>query len=845
MTTPATKYLRALLLAVCVCQTTVHTSAQGGTAASSAVHPEIVINPERIRAHVKFLSSDLLEGRGTGQRGGDIAAEYLATQFALNGLKPAGDNGTYFQNVPMVGVRTLPDTTFAFNGPGGKSFEAANRADFVASNESQAETADIDAPIVFVGFGINAPEYGWNDYKTVDLHGKVALLFVNEPSSNRPDFFMGPALTYYGRWTYKFEETARRGALATLIIHRTDLAGYAWDVVRNSLGTERSYLKRDATPKLQAASWIRLELAQRIAGLAGLDLDEMLRRAQMKDFKPQELPVRLKAHVASQLKPFVSKNVLAMLPGADPALARDAVLYTAHFDHLGIDPSLKGDTIYNGALDNATGCGILLELSRAWAETAEPAPRSILFASVTGEEQGLLGSEYLGRHSPVPPGHIMVDMNFDGVPPRGMPEEVEVSGAERTTLYSAVKATARDLHLAIRQEQRPEAGNYYRSDHFSLARVGVPSFSINEGMKFAGHPLQWGEARAIDFEEHRYHQPGDEYSPDMDFTGDAVIAKFGYLVGLAAAVSREPIAWLPGDEFEAARKESQGSSRPPAGPPAAEARVNQASAGEPRANKPSTSAPAQSQAPSTPPGRTPSQAPGAGSASSVQAASAPGDVLDRSRAMYAALRSYADTGTTTTEYRSPGAPAMIERHTFSTLYKAPRQFLFDFQKDPKVGVERFVIWGDGEDFHTWWSATHVHDTFPRGRGAIAFALGSMPTKGSGVLIAPLMFGQGELHGSIADFAVTGGGEIEDVGGRRCYKLVGQVGLAYGSGAVAGARQVAVWIDVETLLVRRVFEDTPVGTGSGITTTITTTFEPQANLAIEDGRFRFAVPPAPK
>jgi Zn-dependent M28 family amino/carboxypeptidase len=547
----------ALLVLVCAGKMAVRSAAQAKTPVSSAVHPEIGINPENIRAHVKFLSSDLLEGRGTGQRGGDLAAEYIATQFALYGLKPAGDNGTFFQDVPMVGVKTLAETTFKFIEASGKSFEAKNMTDFVTNNESQTENADIDAPIVFVGYGINAPEYGWDDYKTVDLHGKVALLFVNEPSSDDPNFFKGKALTYYGRWTYKYEETARRGAVATIIIHRTDLASYGWEVVRNSWGTERSYLKRDATPKLQAASWIQLDVAQKIVGLVGLDLDKLFQRAQMKDFRPLELPIHLKAHIASQLKPFISKNVLAMLPGTNPAIGKEAVLYSAHYDHLGIDPNLKGDNIYNGANDNATGCGILLELARTWAVLPVPAPRSILFASVTAEEQGLLGSEYLGKHSPVPPGKIMMDFNFDDVPPLGTPEEVEVSGAERTTFYPVVKDVARDFHLAIRADPRPEAGHYYRSDHFSLARVGVPSFSINEGMKFLGHPVEWGEEQAKDFTEHRYHQPSDEYSPDMDFTGDAVMARFGFILGLRAAVSPEPIGWVAGDEFEAARKKSQ------------------------------------------------------------------------------------------------------------------------------------------------------------------------------------------------------------------------------------------------------------------------------------------------
>jgi Zn-dependent M28 family amino/carboxypeptidase len=512
---------------------------------------------EKIRAHVKFLSSDLLEGRGTGQRGGDIAAEYIATQFALYGLKPAGDAGTYFQNVPMVGVKTRRDTSFKLVPSSGDSVTLKSLDEFVANNESQAETADIDAPIVFVGYGIKAPEYNWDDYKNYDLRGKVALLFVNEPISDDPKFFKGKALTYHGRWTYKFEETARRGAVATLIVHRTDLASYGWDVVRNSWGTERSYLKRDATPELQAATWISLDTAKKLAAMSGLDLDKLFQQSQSRDFKPIELRVRLQAHVASELRPFISRNVLAMQPGSDPKRSDEAVLYTAHYDHLGIDPNMKGDNIYNGAVDNATGCGILLELARTWSQAKPPAPRSILFAAVTAEEQGLLGSAYLGKHSPVPPAKITLALNYDALPPIGEPEDVEVSGAERTTFYPVVESTAKTLGLTIRPDAHPEAGHYYRSDHFSLARVGIPSFSIGEGLKYKGHDAAWGEAQAKDYVDHHYHNPSDEYRAEWDFRGLAHMAGFGFLLGQNAATSPELQGWQPGDEFEPARKRSQ------------------------------------------------------------------------------------------------------------------------------------------------------------------------------------------------------------------------------------------------------------------------------------------------
>ncbi len=515
-------------------------------------------DPEKIRAHVKYLASDVLEGRGMNQKGSDLAADYIAAQFKSYGLKPAGENGTYFQQVPMVGVRTLPDTTFAFVPNAGGPVQLKPLDDFVTTNERQTESAEIDAPIVFVGYGISAPEYKWDDYKGYDLKGKVALLFVNEPISDDANFFKGKALTYYGRWTYKFEETARRGAIATLIIHREDLASYPWTVVRNSWGGEKSFLKLDGTSKLEAASWIQQDVARKLVSMAGLELDKLFQQAQSRDFKPIPLPINLKAHIVSSVHPFISRNVLAMVQGSDPSKRSEAILYTAHYDHFGIDKTKPtGANIFHGAADNATGCGIILELGRVWAGT-KPAPlRSILFAAVTAEEQGLLGSEYLGKHTSQLPAQPILDLNYDDLPPIGIPEEVEVAGAERTTFYPAVEETAKEFNLTIRPDSRPEAGHYYRSDHFSLGRVGIPAFSISEGMKYKDHDVAWGQAQAKDYVEHRYHQPTDVYEPSMDFRGDALMAEFGYALAKKAAGAPTIPAWLPGDEFAPAQKKRQ------------------------------------------------------------------------------------------------------------------------------------------------------------------------------------------------------------------------------------------------------------------------------------------------
>ncbi len=516
------------------------------------------IDPERIRATVKYLSDDSFEGRGTGQKGGDRAADWIAAQFKSYGLTPAGDNGTYFQNVKFYGVTTDPKQThFAFVPRSGAEVALKFADEYVATDHTHAEKSEIDAPIVYVGYGINAPEYNWDDYKGADLKGKALLMLVNEPPSDDPDFFKGRALTYYGRWTYKFEEAARRGAVAVILIHKTDMASYPWEVVRNSWGGETSLLEDETGPKLQSAGWIQLEVARKLAQSAGMDLDKMLKDANSRSFKPVDLGVRLKATIVTKVRTFASRNVVAKVAGSDRKLKGQAVIYTAHYDHLGIHPNEPGDNIYNGAADNATGCGILLELARAYAGAAQKPARSIFFAAVTAEEQNLLGSRYLGEHPPVPARDISLDLNYDDVQPFGEPEQVVVTGAERTTVGPLVEQVAAAFKMAIQPDDHPEAGHYYRSDHFSMARVGVPAFSVNQGALFKGHDLAWGEEKEQDYLTHRYHQPSDEYRPDMDFTGDAKMTRFGFALGWQVASQPDLAGWLPGDEFEKARKNSQ------------------------------------------------------------------------------------------------------------------------------------------------------------------------------------------------------------------------------------------------------------------------------------------------
>jgi len=538
-------------------------------AQSSAVGPTIAkaessIDPARIREQDKFISDDLFEGRYPGLRGGELAAKYIATQFALEGLKPAGDNGTFFQQVNFVGMKVDPEkTSFVLEPEKGRKETLKFGDDFVVMNQTLTPETMVDAPIVFVGYGASAPEFNWDDYAGVDVKGKVILCIVGDPPSDDPKFFGGKALTYYGRWTYKFEQAARKGAIGVLIIHRTDLASYGWDVVKHSNSGEKTFLRDDANPRLRAASWIQLEVARKLFAMSGLDLDKEFAAAGTRGFKAVELPVRLKATVTSTVRAFQSPNVVAILPGnATHAIAAheipdQAVMYTAHYDHLGFVPGMAGDNIYNGAADNGTGVAMILELARAWAASGLKRPHSVIFGAVTAEEQGLLGSEYLGQHPPVPASQIALDINFDMLLPIGIPQEINVTGAERTSFYPEVEATAKRFHLTIVPDAFPEAGSYYRSDHFSLSRVGIPAFSVDAGTLYEGHDRAWGEARDKDYNEHHYHDFSDNFDPNWDFAGDAKLVRFGMDLGWQVIQAPHTVEWRKGDEFEAARKASE------------------------------------------------------------------------------------------------------------------------------------------------------------------------------------------------------------------------------------------------------------------------------------------------
>jgi Zn-dependent M28 family amino/carboxypeptidase len=517
---------------------------------------EASIDPEKIRAYVRVLADDAMQGRYPGTPGGYMAAAYIAKQFAADGLTPAGDNGTFLQHINFVGMTVRQaETTFSLVPASGAAMPLTFADDYVVWNQRLGAVADIDAPLVFVGYGATAPEFGWDDYAGVDVKGKVVVCIVGDPPSDDPKFFGGKALTYYGRWTYKYEQAARRGAVGALIIHRTDLASYGWDVVKNSNSREKTFLRDDLNPRLEAASWIQLDVARKLFAASGMDLDKEFAAAGQRGFKAVELPVRLQAHIVSDVRPFQSANVVGILRGTNKI--DQAVLYTAHYDHLGMRAGKPGeDNIYNGAVDNGTGSGILLELARAWAASHVALPHSVIFASVTAEEQGLLGSQYLGQHPPVPAAQIALDINYDALAPIGVPREVSVAGAERTTFYPVVERTAKDFKLSVVPDAHPEAGGYYRSDHFSLSRVGIPAFSVDPGTLWAGHDRAWGEVQAKDYNDNRYHNVTDNYEPGMIFTGEALMARFGMDLGWSVINAKTTVEWKAGDEFEAARKAS-------------------------------------------------------------------------------------------------------------------------------------------------------------------------------------------------------------------------------------------------------------------------------------------------
>jgi Zn-dependent M28 family amino/carboxypeptidase len=515
-----------------------------------------------LSADDRFLASDLLEGRGPGTRGDELAMQYIADQFTGAGLKPGAADGTFFQKIALLGMTlNSSNSSVSFRKEGATAMGPLKYLEeFVATNPSQTEVSALDSEVIFVGHGVVAPEYRWDDYKGLDVRGKTLLMLVDDPPANpeEPDLFKGKVRTYYGRWTYKYEIGTAKGAQAVLLIHTDSAAGYPWSVVRNSWGGEGDAVRlRPGAPALGCAGWITEKVASGLCQAAGYNLETLTQAAAARDFKPVALGYHLSGKLTTRFRPFETANVIAQLPGSDPRLKSEAVLYTAHHDHLGIgEPDAKGDRIYNGAIDNATGCALLLEVARVWASTSPAPKRSIIFNSVAAEEQGLLGSEYYGQHPTVPAGRIALAINFDAIPELGRVRDVTMLGIERTTFFPTAQKVTDALHLKIVPDQEPEQGHYYRSDHFSLAKVGIPAFSVDPGQDVIGKPAGWGKAQSDDYREHHYHQPSDEWDPNWDWSEGVQMAQLGFWLGWEAAQEAAMPIWLPGDEFRAIRDKS-------------------------------------------------------------------------------------------------------------------------------------------------------------------------------------------------------------------------------------------------------------------------------------------------
>jgi Zn-dependent M28 family amino/carboxypeptidase len=520
------------------------------------------LNEKAIHAHIKFLSDDLLEGRGTGARGGEIAANYIAAQMEAIGLKGAGADGSFFQPVSLVGVKADQSTKLKISGRNGnESFKFAE--DYVAFTGAQTEDVEVDADLIFVGYGINAPELRWNDYKggAADYRGKILVMFVNDPpaTTEEPNLFGGKALTYYGRWTYKYEEAARRGAVGVILLHTDGSAGYPWSVVRTSNGAWRFDIARTSNdaPFLKIRSWVTDDAARKIMKLAGQDLDDLRTKAASRDFQPIDLNLKGKINLKSEVKRVQAPNVVGILPGRDPKLRDEYVVYSAHWDHLGVGaPNKNGDTIYNGALDNATGVASVLAIAEALTKLppGQRPRRSSLFLFPTAEEQGLIGAEWYSRHPLVPLAKTAADVNLDSMNVLGRTHDFIPLGAERSSLKAVVEAVARERGMRVSPDARPEQGSFYRSDHFPFAKVGVPSISLKEGNDYLGRSKEWGEEQFKAYNTAHYHQPSDEYRDTWDFSGMLQEADIAMSIGRRIGDAEQMPRFNPNDEFAKAQK---------------------------------------------------------------------------------------------------------------------------------------------------------------------------------------------------------------------------------------------------------------------------------------------------
>ncbi len=505
--------------------------------------------------HIKRLASDEFEGRSPSSKGETLTIHYLADTFKALGLKPGNPDGTYFQKVPLLSHRTDPAATLSLaKGDQSKSLKHAD--DFVAGTRRVVDHVDMDGDVVFIGYGATAPEFGWDDTKGEDLRGKVVVMLVNDPPLPDEKMFGGKAMTYYGRWTYKFEQGARLGAAGVFVIHETGPAGYPWEVVKNSWSGENfTTIGPDNNTSLAPVEgWISGGRADELFAMAGTTLEAAKQAALSKDFKPMPLGVHAKLSFDNAIRQVESRNVVAKIDGSDAKLRDELVIYMGHWDHFGIGVEVNGDKIYNGAVDNASGVAALLEIAQAYKKLPKGGPkRSVLFLVPTAEERGLLGSEYYTKNPLYPLEKTVAAINIDGVNVLGKTKDVIVVGLGKSTLDDLVTSIAKTQGRVVKPDAEPEKGFYYRSDHFNFAKAGVPALDAGAGIDYVGKPAEYGKMMRDKYTAEDYHKPSDEVKPDWDMAGAIEDMRLLFQVGLEVANGAVIPTWREGDEFKARR----------------------------------------------------------------------------------------------------------------------------------------------------------------------------------------------------------------------------------------------------------------------------------------------------
>ncbi len=561
MTRHTVHTFRALGVALALASVTTACGRSSGTSIDNTPVPAEALaafDTATVMQHIRVLSADSLMGRGPGTAGEEKSVVYLESQFKAMGLEPGNPDGSYIQKVPLVGITVKNSPTLTFT-KGGTSTALKWHDDYVAWTKHVSPTASLkNSELVFVGYGVEAPQFGWDDFKGVDLTGKTMVVLVNDPPVADTAIFGGARMTYYGRWTYKYEQGMKHKAAGVLIVHQTERAGYPFAVVQGKTAEQFDLVTPDKNMnRSEVEGWISLDQAKALFTLAGQDFAALERKAATKDFTPVPLGVTASVTLQNTLRTVDSRNVVAMLEGSDPALKNEYVIYTAHWDHFGIGEKIKGDSIYNGASDNATGTAGLLAMAKAFAAAKTAPKRSILFLSVTSEEQGLLGSQYYGMMPLYPLNKTLANINMDGLNTWGKTKDVVVIGLGASDLDDYARAAAAEQGgRSLRGDAEPEKGFYYRSDHFNFAKVGVPAFDPESGIEYVGKDAAYGRKTRDEYTENDYHKPSDEIKPGWELSGAVQDLQLFFTIGYRVASAARYPEWKAGNEFKAIRDKS-------------------------------------------------------------------------------------------------------------------------------------------------------------------------------------------------------------------------------------------------------------------------------------------------